>query len=347
MPRVYTSVVGRRVTMNRNESSCRHRMWRHWQEAGVRNTIIVLALMHLMGCGGGDTVSADSGGVPDGGGQDGGVGDAGSAGITLSGALVAGAQTPAAPPPISPSPAPAQGDPLVGYQLYCVTFATPPTAASGTADATGQLTLSLDALGVAFGCFVLDADGTGVASVIFMSGAQSGQTVTLTGDTDLGSITVDLDNGVAQTDVTSTGTITGSGGLACPLGEWVLSVPREDCGGGNATVSLWFVQDADGQYTASFTIFPVRLPGTDPEVCGRHSETDLPVTKSGGAFTFKFLNNPNCALVYDTLVATPNAGCTQLAVAGSIDGCMSCAEGQCGCGEGSMSCPQNFTATRK
>ena len=321
------------------------------QGAKMRDTMYGLVLMLMVACANGTSSSTDSGGGPDGV-----VKDAAGASITLSGKLVAGAQTAAsalvqrllpASLPLPDPPPPAAGDPLVGYQLYCVTFATPPTAASGTADATGKVTLTIDALDVAFGCFVLDADGKGVASLIFTSGAQEGQTITLTGDTDVGNITVDLDNGVAQTTINATGTLTGSDGLACPLGTWVISVPREDCGGGNAALELWFVQTPDGKYTANFTIVPVRLPGTDPEVCGRHCETDLPVTESGGVLTFKFLNNPNCLVIYDTLVATPNADCTQLAIVGSIDGCVSCDEGQCGCGTGSLSCPQKFTATRK
>lgn len=55
---------------------------------------------------------------------------------------------------------PEQGIPLEGYQLYCVTFATPPSAATGTADAGGQVTLWLEAESVPFGCFVLDAQGS-------------------------------------------------------------------------------------------------------------------------------------------------------------------------------------------
>jgi hypothetical protein len=174
------------------------------------------------------------------------------------------------------SPAPAQGDPLVGYQLYCVTFATPPTAASGTADAAGQVTLGIDALGVAFGCFILDADGESVATLIFTSGEHRGQTITLTGDTELGSILVDLDNGVAQTDVTSTGTITGSGGLPCPLGTWVTPKSQPQCGD-NGTVTFWFVQDASGEYRVSFTIGPGPLPHTGG-VCGYHSEAGIPAS---------------------------------------------------------------------
>src|ERR1041385_736801 len=47
---------------------------------------------------------------------------------------------------------------LAGYQLYCVTFASPPMAASGTADATGVVSVTLPPA-TPFGCFVLDASG--------------------------------------------------------------------------------------------------------------------------------------------------------------------------------------------
>ncbi len=316
----------------------------------MRDTLCALGLLLMLGCGGGTSASNDVAGGLDGVATDGTV-----AGITLSGRLVAGAQVAASASPIPQSlpaslpageqrSALASGDPLVGYQLYCVTFATPPTAASGTADATGQVTLDLDAAGVAFGCFVLDTDGKGVATLIFTSGAQRGQTLTLTADADLGSIQVDLDNHVAQTDVSTTGTLTGSDGLACPLGAWVLSVPRQDCTG-TATVTLWFTKTADGQYRASFTIGPIELPTT--RVCGYHSEVDLPMTESGGAFTFTFLNNPTCALIFDTVVATPNGDCTQIAAASSIAGCVGCTEGQCGCGGGTQTCTQSLTATRQ
>jgi hypothetical protein len=300
----------------------------------MRVVICTVSLVLVMGCGGGASQSTD-----------GGTG----ASIKLSGKLIAGAQTPYPPPPLPPPPAPAPGDPLVGYQLYCVTFADPPTAATGTADAAGQVTLDLDALGVAFGCFVLDEQGDPVASLVFTAGLQRGQTITLTDDTDLGSITVDLNNGVAESGIPGTGTLTGSAGFTCPLGAWVVSVPTQDCNDpaatAIATATFWVVQNAAGQYSVTFTIGPILLP--DTHACGYHTYADLPATESGGALTFSFLNSYTCSVVFDTLVATPNADCTQLSLIGSVDGCVSCSEGQCGCGGGSLSCPQSFTGTRQ
>jgi hypothetical protein len=316
----------------------------------MRDTLRALGLVLLMGCSSGGSQSADNGG-----GQDGVSKDAPSAGISISGKLIAGVQTqvssalvqrvlPMSEPPDSKSSALVAGDPLVGYQLYCVTFATPPTAASGTADATGQVTLDLDAVDVAFGCFVLDAEGKAVATLLFRNGVQQGQTITLTGDTDLGSITVDLDNHVAQSDVTSTGTLTGSDDLPCPLGTWVVTVPREDCPP-TAKVRFWFVKDANGKYLASFTIGLVMSPYTHK--CDDHSEMDMAVTESDGALTFSFLNDPTCSKVYRTVTAKPNADCTTIALESSYGPCESCSEGQCGCGTGSLDCPQSFSATRE
>ncbi|MBL6976007.1 MAG: hypothetical protein ISR64_09775 [Deltaproteobacteria bacterium] len=300
----------------------------------MRDTICALGLVLMMGCGSGNSLTTDSGG------------DAASGALTLSGKLVAGAQTSAAKRSSVQSALTAEGDPLVGYQLYCVTFATPPTAASGTADATGQVTLDLDALGVAFGCFVLDADGNGVATLIFTSGAQQGQTITLTGDTDLGSITVDLNNGVAQTVVTSTGTLTGSSGLPCPLGAWVIDVPRDDCDL-MAKATTWFVRTDTGDLKVSFTLGPVQLAGTGG-LCGNVSQVDIPVTEDGDTLTFSFPDNPvGCPSRMRTLVANPNADCTEIAITSSVGPCMACADGQCGCEEGTETCTGNFTATRE
>jgi len=101
----------------------------------MRSAICALCLAFTMGCGTAEVASLD-----------GGTG----AGITISGKLVVGAQPVVPPPPIPPysppppPPAPAPGDPLVGYQPNCVTFATPPTATSATADAEGHVTLDLE-----------------------------------------------------------------------------------------------------------------------------------------------------------------------------------------------------------
>jgi hypothetical protein len=206
------------------------------------------------------------------------------------------------------------------------------------------VTLTLDAIGVAFGCFVLDEAGEAVATLIFTSGEDRGQTIMLTGDTDLGSITVDLDNGVAQTDITLTGTLTDSEDLACPLGTWVTTVPREECTG-TAAVTVWIAQTEAGQYTISYTIGPIQLSGTGE--CGYHSEAGIPATEIDGALTFAFLNDPACELIFRDIVATPDMGCNELTLDSSIEGCVSCAAGMCGCGGGSETCTQSFTATRE
>jgi hypothetical protein len=66
--------------------------------------------------------------------------------IHLSGTFVSGTQTALK---ADSGDSLASGLPLADCQIYCVTFATQPAAAAGTADATGRVTLTIDALGVA------------------------------------------------------------------------------------------------------------------------------------------------------------------------------------------------------
>lgn len=266
--------------------------------------------------------------------------------ITLSGKLVAGDQgsAPSSAPGI-PVSAPAPGAPLVGYQLYCVTFAEPPTAGKGTADEAGLVSLSLDALGVAFGCFVLDTLGKGVATLLFSSGTELGQTVTLTGDTELGSITVDLNNGVAKTTVDSSEALTGSTGLTCPLGGWVATVPKTGkCGDTHGTV--WFAKTPEETYTASFTAGP--LYQSDIDECIYNSKSDLPAIVEGNTFSFQYQHDPfHCPSRMATLASTPNEACTELVIKHTYGPCASCEQDQCGCEEGSLVCEQQFTAVRE
>ncbi len=295
----------------------------------MRKAICVVGLVCLSGCAGGTTGATDSGG------------DAASRTLTLSGKLVAGAQASAAVASPVQSALAAPGDPLVGYQLYCVTFGTPPVATSGTADAAGQVALSIEAVGVPFGCFILDAEGKGVATLIFTSGVQRGQTVTLTGDADLGSIMVDLDNGVAQTVLAPQGSLTGSDGLACPLGEWTFTVPSPgECG--DAKVVCWFARLASGEYTLSFTVGPQHI---SQNTCGYMSRTDLPVTENGDTFSFGFEGNAGTSAGPMTFVVTPDEGCAKLALDETLTGCKSC-DGDCEMG-GDLTCHKQYTATRR
>jgi hypothetical protein len=294
----------------------------------MRNTFCTVVLVCLMGCASGTDSATDSGG------------DVATGALTLSGKLVAGVQTSAARRSSVQSALAAPGDPLVGYQLYCVTFATPPVATSGTADDAGQVVLSIAAVGVPFGCFILDAEDKGVATLIFTSGLQRGQTVTLTGDADLGSIVVDLDNGVAQTAVTPEGSLTRSDGLPCPLGEWTLTVPSSgECG--DAQSVCWFAQLASGEYTLSFTVGPQHI---SQNTCGYMSRTDLPVTESGGVFSFEFEGDEGTSAGPMTFTATPNDDCTELVLDQTLTGCQSC-YGDCQMG-GSLTCYKQYTATR-
>jgi hypothetical protein len=306
----------------------------------MRVVLPALVLAFLAACGG-TSAAADSGGDPG--------GDAGNvATLTLSGTLVAGSQasTTVRSLPAAKASALQAGDPLAGYRLYCVTFAVPPLAAAATADADGKVALELDAAGVPFGCFVLDTAGDGVATLMFTKGAEEGQTLTLSGDADLGGITVDLDHQVAHADVASTGALTASGGLPCPLGTWVVTVPRGDCTG-TATATIWFVRTETGALRASFTLGPVQLSGTDG-LCGDVSQADLAVTEGDLSLTFAFPHDPvGCPSRMDTVVLTPNADCTQMAAVSSFGPCLACGDGQCGCQEGTLDCTLDFTVSRQ
>ncbi len=119
------------------------------------------------------------------GGSSGGSGGAAAKNITIAGTLDAGSVTSAL---TGGSSALSVSSPLAlaGYKLYCVTFNTPPVSGTATADATGSVSLTLAAQGVPFGCFILDAQDKAVATLMFTSGSQNGQTLTSSADANLG-----------------------------------------------------------------------------------------------------------------------------------------------------------------
>ncbi|MBI5479223.1 MAG: hypothetical protein HY906_10220 [Deltaproteobacteria bacterium] len=294
------------------------------------NAICLASLLLVAGCGGGSSNPGD-----------GGTG----ASLTLTGTLVAGTQTPYPTSSLPPAPPPAPGDPLVGYQLYCVTFADPPTAATGTADAAGLVTIELAAIGVAFGCFVLDDQDAAVASLVFMSGLERGQTITLTGDTDLGTVTVDLGGGIALSAVPAGGDLTGGGDVACPLGEWTATGPPKDGCPGDLKSTFWVAQTTDGQYLMSFRVGPMRIGG-GPD-CTDRMETDVPVTVNDGVLTFTIPGDPTCPSKTIVATMTPNADCTELAAEMHYGNCASCDQGGCQC-DGTLDCPMpSITAILK
>jgi hypothetical protein len=264
--------------------------------------------------------------------------------IALSGTLIAGSQAPYSLSAVSPLPPPADGDPLMGYQLYCVTFADPPTAAAKSADETGLVTMELAAVGVAFGCFVLDDQAVPVAVLVFMDGLTRGQTITLTDDADLGTITVDLGEGVAQSGIPIGGALTGGGDVPCPLGEWLASSPPKDGCEDDLLTTFWIAQDTAGQYLMSFRTGPMRLGGGSE--CTDRVETDVPVNWSDGILSFTIPGDPSCPSKTIVATMTPNENCTELQVDMHYGNCASCDQG-CEC-DGTLDCPMpSTTATRK
>lgn len=296
----------------------------------LRLVVFAAGSLLLLGCGGGSDDDADGGA---------------GATMTLTGTLVVGDQAPYPTSSLPPGPPPAPGDPLAGYQLYCVTFADPPTAGAGTAGATGLVTLELAAVGVAFGCFVLDDQGAPAASLVFMDGLERGQTITLTGDTDLGTVTVDLGGGVALSALPTGGDLTGGDEAPCPLGEWTSTSPPKDGCPGDLVTTFWIAQRTDGQYLMSFRIGPMRVGGAAE--CTDRVETDVPVTVTDDVVSFTIPGDPSCPSKTIVATMTPNGACTELQAAMHYANCASCDNGGCQC-DGTLDCPMpSVTAARK
>jgi len=221
---------------------------------------------------------------------------------------------------------------LAGYKLYCVTFSTPPVSGTATADAAGSVTLTLAAQNVPFGCFILDAAGNSVASLMFANNTQSGQTLSLSGDADLGAITVDATSGVANAAVPAAGTLTTTtpAGVACPLGTW--SFVSTKAGNTPTTGSFWIAQTGPGTYSMS-----VNAGGTVA-----YSLPNIPATYDGktmniGPFYTDTHSNVACeAGRISNVTVTADAGCTTLTGTLTQSNCV----GGCNCGT------ESVTATR-
>jgi hypothetical protein len=99
------------------------------------------------------------------------------------------------------------------YDLYCVTFQIPPVSAKGDIGGDGSFSLVLsNAAGASVGCFVLDAAESVVGTMVFKDttkkslggGAKSNEKMAFTGgETKLGTISLNLDTGLAEVDVSA------------------------------------------------------------------------------------------------------------------------------------------------
>ena len=164
-----------------------------------------------------------------------------------------------------------QGDALEGYSLYCVTFEEEPEAGSGTADANGDVTLTMDAQNVPMGCFVLDDSDDTVAVLLFnQSGGDRVQTILLTGSSDLGSIAVDLGGNMATVDLPGEGAPVNQTPVyaPCPTGMWTTTIDLEQCPGGT-TIVLWIARSFTGDLFVSSTTYNTYM---GEQGCGDYSQ---------------------------------------------------------------------------
>ena len=212
---------------------------------------------------------------------------------------------------------PLSATPLSGYQLYCVTFANPPAAGTGTVDASGNVAVTFSATSTPFGCFILDPSNNGVATLFFTNttNGQKGQTVSFSGDTNLGTITVDTTSGVALATLPSNGSLvtTTPSGLPCPVGEWKSDMATfpNGCAG---YLELRASQSPDGSFLASLS----NVGGDQPynsDACGTGSWSNVPVTYSNNTISVSIIshcevNSSLFATIYFT--GTTDAACSTI-----------------------------------
>jgi hypothetical protein len=252
---------------------------------------------------------------------------------------------------------PLSATPLSGYQLYCVTFANPPAAGTGIADASGNVAVTFSATSTPFGCFILDSSNKGVATLFFTNttNGQKGQTVSCSGDTNLGTIMVDTADGVALATLPSNGTIvsTTPTGTPCPIGTWTGLAGPSPCSSGDISIILLIAQKPSGEYIVSFSVSPIWIDTTapicSPDVCGTYSD-NASATYSGGTSKLSFNGDPGdpcCSQKVYNVTATFDASCKTMNINLSTVGCSSCS-GSGGCsGCGTTTCSETFTVTRQ
>jgi len=321
---------------------------RHSSVGWLKPSVVFAAVVSLAGlaCGGSSGSSSP--------------GNTTASNITITGQLVAGSVTtsPSAismPTPLAESVT-TTPTPLAGYVLYCVTFQSPPVAASSTADSSGNVSVTIAAQNVAFGCFVQDSSGNTVATLSFQSASTTGTTLTLSGSTSLGTIQVDTSTGLATAGV-STGTIASTPPNAtCPAGYWVFQTGASDCGstaGQATTAQVWVTPAVSGGFSVSIIHGPSGLPNNSG--CGYQSFTSTG-TYSGGKLTVApFNGNPGDSCPNTVgLVITPDSSCANATVVGTFQGCGSCGDGSTenvcagngGSSCGSLTCTANWSGTK-
>ncbi len=94
--------------------------------------------------------------------------------------------------------------------VYCVSFTLPPVAGTGDVGQDGAFSVSIATTGVSVGCFILDSSQSVLGTLVFKdpsknsvggSSSTSDRLALDGGESNLGAITLDLDSGKAEVDI--------------------------------------------------------------------------------------------------------------------------------------------------
>ena len=260
--------------------------------------------------------------------------------ITLSGTLTAGPATVETAVPSRGSAAV-----LAEYKLSCVTFSAQPVSGTATADSAGGFSLTFDAKSTPFGCFVLDPLDAGAASVFFNARGVTAQTMLLRDSASFGTITVDVDHGIARASVPPGGNlVTGTpAGVSCPVGTWTLTSP---CG----PASVWIAATPTSQYVLSFTASGGEQNGLCVGVPFSKSNVRAEFDPPGHTLSFSFPEDNGCAGSMFVVAGAVDASCRTGPLSATVTACQSCGcegcpigvaciDGCCGCGN--KTCPRD------
>lgn len=192
---------------------------------------------------------------------------------------------------------------LADLKVYCVSFAFPPKAGTGSVDANGNFSLSIDANGVAIGCFVLKGTET-LASMVFEDtsskdvdgDSKSDARLAFSGNTNMGQIKLDTATGKAKADVSKfkSSVKAFAGGGFDFTGTWILKA-TDNLPEGYSTVTSCNPQTQKCEGPAEgMSIYLHRIAGK--RVADNSDAYAIAIWKSKTAFTncgqkLGFLNN--------------------------------------------------------
>ena len=187
---------------------------------------------------------------------------------------------------------------LTTLSIYCVTFALPPSAGTASIGATGAFSVNLaNASGAPFGCFIVKtATNAQVATLVFKDstktnmdgGAKTDSKIALSGNANFGTISLDVDSGLATADVANVAAqVTAPAVVADhfdPTGTWKFTDVDFTLPTGYVKLCSGHSRDCQGPANGD-TIFLNRLAGKDftPDAtCASAVAADSAITTCNG-----------------------------------------------------------------